>query len=137
MTAKPDITRANWRLEGTTIVVDIPMQWKRRGGRKVIIAPDGSTVSVAGRILRIRDYGGVIFAQLRDWSGEIQLLLEGLEGQQRLYISHLLRTKTPDDQLPDPPEGAQWASEKALATMDLLPGIRRLCQSALQAVKDA
>ncbi|MBX3516797.1 MAG: hypothetical protein KF815_07635 [Rhodospirillales bacterium] len=41
MTAKPDITRANWRLEGTTIIVDIPMQWKRRGGRKVIIAPDG------------------------------------------------------------------------------------------------
>lgn len=41
MTAKPDITRASWRLEGTTIVVDIPMQWKRRGGRKVIIAPDG------------------------------------------------------------------------------------------------
>ena len=42
MTARPDIARANWRLEGTTIVVDIPMQWKRRGGRKVIIAPDGS-----------------------------------------------------------------------------------------------
>ena len=37
---------------------------------------DDSTVSVAGRILRIRDYGGVIFAQLRDWSGEIQLLLD-------------------------------------------------------------
>ena len=65
------------------------------------------------------------------------LRLEGLEGQQRLNISHLLRTKTPDDQLPDPPEGAQWAGEKALTTMDLLPGIRRLCQSALQAVKDA
>ena len=42
MTAKPDIARANWRLEGTTIIVDIPMQWKRRSGRKVIIAPDGS-----------------------------------------------------------------------------------------------
>ena len=41
MTAKPDITSANWCLEGNTIVVDIPMQWKRRGGRKVIIAPDG------------------------------------------------------------------------------------------------
>lgn len=42
MNAKPEIAQANWRLEGTTIVVDIPMQWKRRGGRKVIIAPDGS-----------------------------------------------------------------------------------------------
>jgi len=41
MKPNPDIARANWRLEGTTIVVDIPMQWKRRGGRKMIIAPDG------------------------------------------------------------------------------------------------
>ncbi len=42
MNAKPVTPQATWRLEGTTIVVDIPMTWKRRGGRKVIIAPDGS-----------------------------------------------------------------------------------------------
>ena len=42
MTAKPGVLQATWRLEGNTIVVDIPMAWKRRGGRKVIIAPDGS-----------------------------------------------------------------------------------------------
>ncbi len=41
MNAKLDTPQASWRLEGTTIVVDIPMTWKRRGGRKVIIAPDG------------------------------------------------------------------------------------------------
>ena len=41
MKANPSAPQATWRLEGTTIVVDIPMQWKRRGGRKVIIAPDG------------------------------------------------------------------------------------------------
>nr|WP_313774348.1 bifunctional lysylphosphatidylglycerol synthetase/lysine--tRNA ligase LysX [Mycobacterium sp.] len=34
------------------------------------------TVTVAGRILRLRDYGGVLFAALRDWSGEVQLLLD-------------------------------------------------------------
>ena len=34
------------------------------------------TVTVAGRVLRIRDYGGVLFAQLRDWSGEVQLLFD-------------------------------------------------------------
>ncbi|OBK85162.1 bifunctional lysylphosphatidylglycerol synthetase/lysine--tRNA ligase LysX [Mycolicibacter sinensis] len=34
------------------------------------------TVSVSGRVLRMRDYGGVLFAQLRDWSGEVQLLLD-------------------------------------------------------------
>jgi hypothetical protein len=30
-----------WALHGDTITVFIPMSWKRRGGRKVIIAPDG------------------------------------------------------------------------------------------------
>jgi lysyl-tRNA synthetase, class II len=42
-------------------------------------AADGSDVTVAGRVLRIRDYGGVLFAQLRDWSGECQLLLDNSE----------------------------------------------------------
>jgi lysyl-tRNA synthetase class 2 len=37
---------------------------------------DHATISVSGRVLRIRDFGGVLFAQLRDWSGEVQLLLE-------------------------------------------------------------
>ena len=37
---------------------------------------DQTIVSVAGRVLRIRDFGGVLFAQLRDWSAEVQLLLE-------------------------------------------------------------
>lgn len=43
-------------------------------------------MTVAGRLLRRRDYGGVLFAQLRDWSGEIQLLFDraslddGLDG---------------------------------------------------------
>jgi lysyl-tRNA synthetase, class II len=37
---------------------------------------DQATISVSGRVLRIRDFGGVLFAQLRDWSAEVQLLLE-------------------------------------------------------------
>ncbi|UXA20395.1 bifunctional lysylphosphatidylglycerol synthetase/lysine--tRNA ligase LysX [Mycobacterium sp. SMC-4] len=36
----------------------------------------GTPVTVAGRVLRMRDYGGVLFVQLRDWSGEIQLVLD-------------------------------------------------------------
>jgi hypothetical protein len=32
----------DWEFDGTTITVHIPMKWKRRGGRKLIIAPDGS-----------------------------------------------------------------------------------------------
>jgi lysyl-tRNA synthetase class 2 len=39
-------------------------------------AGDDEDVTVAGRVLRIRDYGGVLFAQLRDWSGDVQLLLD-------------------------------------------------------------
>ncbi|OFJ51560.1 bifunctional lysylphosphatidylglycerol synthetase/lysine--tRNA ligase LysX [Mycolicibacterium grossiae] len=40
------------------------------------LSTDGETVSVAGRVLRMRDYGGVLFAHLRDWSGEVQLLFD-------------------------------------------------------------
>jgi hypothetical protein len=64
------------------------------------------------------------------------LRLEGLEGQQRLYLSHLLRTKAPEGELPTPPPGGQWYSEKALQSVDLLPGVRRLCQAALQEVME-
>jgi hypothetical protein len=32
----------SWEFDGTTITVRIPMTWKRHGGRRVIIAPDGS-----------------------------------------------------------------------------------------------
>ena len=43
---------------------------------QAVAAGDDVTLSVAGRVLRIRDYGAVLFAQLRDWSGEVQLLLD-------------------------------------------------------------
>lgn len=39
-------------------------------------SPLGTTVRVCGRLLRIRDHGGVIFALIRDWTGDIQLLIE-------------------------------------------------------------
>ncbi len=43
---------------------------------QAVDAGDDEAVTISGRILRIRDYGGVLFAQLRDWSGEVQLLLD-------------------------------------------------------------
>ncbi len=46
---------------------------------QALVADDTLTLSVAGRILRTRDYGGVLFAQLRDWSGEVQVLLDKAE----------------------------------------------------------
>src|SRR5690606_30710791 len=39
-------------------------------------SPRGTTVRVCGRVLRLRDYGGVVFVQLRDWSADIQLVLD-------------------------------------------------------------
>lgn len=43
---------------------------------EALAAEDSTPVTVAGRILRLRDHGGVLFAHLRDWSGEVQLLLD-------------------------------------------------------------
>jgi hypothetical protein len=36
---------AEMRLDGSTLVVRIPMRFQRRGGRKRLIAPDGSVVA--------------------------------------------------------------------------------------------
>ena len=41
MKTKPKVAGEDWELDGSTITVRIPMAWKSRGGRKVIIAPDG------------------------------------------------------------------------------------------------
>ncbi|WP_375424221.1 bifunctional lysylphosphatidylglycerol synthetase/lysine--tRNA ligase LysX [uncultured Friedmanniella sp.] len=35
----------------------------------------GMSASVAGRVLAVRDFGGVIFLHLQDWSGQTQLML--------------------------------------------------------------
>ncbi|NEB76007.1 bifunctional lysylphosphatidylglycerol synthetase/lysine--tRNA ligase LysX, partial [Streptomyces sp. SID14478] len=35
----------------------------------------GSTVTVAGRLMMVRDFGGIVFAVLRDWTGDRQLAL--------------------------------------------------------------
>jgi lysyl-tRNA synthetase class 2 len=43
------------------------------------LAPDtrtGQRVSVAGRVIAIRNLGGLVFARLRDFTGELQLMLD-------------------------------------------------------------
>lgn len=41
--------------------------------------------TVAGRVLAVRDHGGVVFADLRDWSGDLQVLLDiGGTGESRI-----------------------------------------------------
>lgn len=44
--------------------------------------PADQTGTVAGRVMAVRDHGGVVFADLRDWSGDLQVVLEaGRAGQ--------------------------------------------------------
>ncbi|MEU2552691.1 bifunctional lysylphosphatidylglycerol synthetase/lysine--tRNA ligase LysX [Streptomyces sp. NPDC013313] len=37
--------------------------------------PQGQDVTVAGRVMLVRDFGGIVFVALRDWSGDHQLAL--------------------------------------------------------------
>src|SRR5512132_2392675 len=41
MIANRRVSKPDWQFDGTTITVRIPMTFDRRGGRKVIVAPDG------------------------------------------------------------------------------------------------
>jgi lysyl-tRNA synthetase class 2 len=44
------------------------------------LAPDtatGERVAVAGRVILVRDHGRLLFATLRDWSGDVQIMLDG------------------------------------------------------------
>ncbi len=38
--------------------------------------PEGTVVTIAGRVTRLRDFGKVVFADVHDWSGEVQVLVE-------------------------------------------------------------
>lgn len=49
MKARRKIAGQNWKFDGSTITVRIPMAFKRQGGRKVIIAPDGSDAWVQAK----------------------------------------------------------------------------------------
>lgn len=63
------------------------------------------------------------------------LKLEDMEGQQRLYLTHLLRTKSAEAEPPAAPAGGRWLSEIELEPLDIIPGVKRLCLAALQGVK--
>ncbi|MEU4085631.1 bifunctional lysylphosphatidylglycerol synthetase/lysine--tRNA ligase LysX [Streptomyces aureus] len=39
----------------------------------------GEDVTVAGRVMLVRDFGGILFAVLRDWSGDLQIALTRAE----------------------------------------------------------
>jgi hypothetical protein len=85
------------RLDGTTLVVRIPMRFQRRGGRKHIVAPDGSEISPATK--RQPD-GAFLKALARAWRWQ-RMLDEGVyatvseigdaENISKSYVSRILR----------------------------------------------
>jgi hypothetical protein len=85
------------RLDGETLVVRIPMHFQRRGGRKRIVAPDGSDIVPT---LKPRPDGTLAKALARAWrwrcmleSGQVATLAE-LAKAERIgpaYLSRLLR----------------------------------------------
>ena len=85
------------RLDGHTLVVRIPMRFQRRGGRKRIVAPDGS--EIAGTTKPQPD-GTLVKALARAWRWQ-RMLDEGVyatvseigdaENISKSYVSRILR----------------------------------------------
>jgi hypothetical protein len=88
---------AETRLDGNTLVVRIPMRFQRRGGRKRIVAPDGSELAPASEP---QPDGTLAKALARAWRWQ-RMLDEGIytsvseigeaEGISKSYVSRILR----------------------------------------------
>ena len=85
------------RLDGDTLVVRIPMRFQRRGGRKRIVAPDGSAIVPTSKP---QPDGALLKALARAWrweraleNGEYGTLAElsAAERISRSYICRVLR----------------------------------------------
>jgi hypothetical protein len=85
------------RLDGDTLVVRIPMRFQRRGGRKRIVAPDGSQIAPTSKP---QPDGALLKALARAWRWQ-RMLVEGrfasvrdVAAAERLgasYVSRILR----------------------------------------------
>jgi hypothetical protein len=91
------IQSAETRLDGSTLVVRIPMRFRRRGGRKRIVAPDGSAIVPSSKP---QPDGTLVKALARAWRWQ-RMLDEGVytsvsevgnaEKISKSYISRILR----------------------------------------------
>jgi hypothetical protein len=89
--------RVETRLDGTTLVVRIPMCFQRRGGRKRIVAPDGSEIAPT---TKPQPDGTLVKALARAWRWQ-RMLDEGVyatvseigeaENISKSYVSRILR----------------------------------------------
>jgi hypothetical protein len=85
------------RLDGDTLVVRIPMRFRRRGGRKRIVTPDGSAIAPSSQP---QPDGTLVKALARAWRWQ-RMLDEGLytsvseigdaENISKSYVSRILR----------------------------------------------
>jgi hypothetical protein len=91
------IQSAETRLDGTTLVVRIPMRFQRRGGRKRIVTPDGSELAPA---TKPQPDGTVVKALARAWRWQRMLdddvygsvsELGDAENISKSYVSRILR----------------------------------------------
>jgi hypothetical protein len=85
------------RLDGDTLVVRIPMRFRRRGGRKRIVAPDGSEIAPSNKP---QPDGTLVKALARAWRWQ-RMLNDGVytsvseigdaENISKSYVSRILR----------------------------------------------
>ena len=85
------------RLEGTTLVVRIPMRFQHRGGRKRIVAPDGTELAPSSKP---QPDGTLLKALARAWRWQ-RMLDDGVyasvsdignsENISKSYVSRILR----------------------------------------------
>ena len=85
------------RLEGSTLIVRIPMRFQRRGGRKRIVAPDGSELAPSSKP---QPNGTLVKALARAWRWQ-RMLDDGVytsvseigdaENISKSYVSRILR----------------------------------------------
>jgi hypothetical protein len=88
---------AETRLDGTTLVVRILMRFQRRGGRKRIVAPDGSELAPTSKA---QPNGTLVKALARAWRWQ-RMLDDGVyasvseigdaENISKSYVSRILR----------------------------------------------
>ena len=84
------------RLDGSTLVVRIPMRFQRRGGRKRIVAPDGSELAHA---TKPQPDGTLVKALARAWRWQRLLdqgdySIRGIAEKEEInasYVSRILR----------------------------------------------
>jgi hypothetical protein len=85
------------RLDGSTLIVRIPMRFQRRGGRKRIVAPDGSAIVPSSKT---QPGGTLVKALVRAWRWQRMLdeciytsvsEIGEVEGIDKGYVSRILR----------------------------------------------